>query len=474
MLHGIKGTRQESSADQKDKAERDLRDDERAVPTETASAWRSRSAALSQGFLEVRSCAVPGGKHAAQHAGDEGDGAAEDEHTHVNADRVQPRQVGRSQFDERSYARNGERDTETRAEQRKDPRLDQNLSRHPATAGSERSAYRVFTRPRDRPSEREAGDVAAGDEEDTGNRAEDGQQHGPGTADDVVDQGTGSRAPASVRVRELLLVESGQAIQFSVRLLDGHTASEAGDGVEPPEVPIEVGRVEAEWNPEVCSLPVWKGSLSSTDVLEARRHDADDDKRPAREVDRASDNGGIGAEPRAPDPIAQDDAVGSARTLVVARECAAERSTRAQQLDEAGGDEQALEILRSGRAPELMALAVEGRGTGEGSLVLAKGVEVHRRQRHVAEPWMLCEDAHQPVGIGVGQRLEEDTAHHAVDRRVAADGEREREGDDSREGRVLRETTYRVERDRARSAAASRRRPAATRRIVRVPSVAPV
>ena len=58
---------------------------------------------------------------------------------------------------------------------------------------------------------------------------------------------------------------------------------------------------------------------------------------------------------------------------------------------------------------------------------------------------MLREDAHQPVGIGVGQRLEEDAAHHAVDRRVAADGERERQGDDGREGRVLRETTYRVD-----------------------------
>ena len=146
---------------------------------------------------------------------------------------------------------------------------------------------------------------------------------------------------------------------------------------------------------------------------------------------------GIGAEPCPPDPIAQDDAVAVTRTFVVSRECAAERDARAQQLDETRGDEEALEILRSGRAAELMAFAVEGRGAGEGILVLAQGVEVHGRQRHLAEAWMLCEDAYQPVGIGIGQRLEEDAAHHAVDRRIAADGQRERDGDDVVKARLF-------------------------------------
>ena len=147
---------------------------------------------------------------------------------------------------------------------------------------------------------------------------------------------------------------------------DRHAVGEPGNGVQAAEVPIEIGRVVAERNPEVGRLPVRKRSLSSTDVLEARRHDADDDKRPAREVDRAADDCGIGTEPCAPDPIAQDDAVAVTRTFVVSRECAAERDARAEQLDETGGDEQALEVLRSRRAAELMAFAVEGRGTGEG------------------------------------------------------------------------------------------------------------
>jgi hypothetical protein len=84
-------------------------------------------------------------------------------------------------------------------------------------------------------------------------------------------------------------------------------------------------------------------------MLEPRRRDADDGERTPREIDRAADDGGIGAEPPLPDAVAEDHTVGVARPLIVPRERPAEHHPPAEQLEVAGGHEQPLEVLRRSR-----------------------------------------------------------------------------------------------------------------------------
>ena len=78
----------------------------------------------------------------------------------------------------------------------------------------------MLTRPRNRSSERQAGDVAAGDEQDAANRPEDREEHRPRGAHNLINQRHGVDTPASVRVRPTLLLEPRQAIELRVCLLD--------------------------------------------------------------------------------------------------------------------------------------------------------------------------------------------------------------------------------------------------------------
>jgi hypothetical protein len=75
--------------------------------------------------------------------------------------------------------------------------------------------------------------------------------------------------------------------------------------------------------------------------------------------------------------------------------------------------------------------------------LLAKRVEVSRRQRHVDESRVLREDAHERVGVRVGQRFQQHAADNAVDGGVASNGQAERQDDDGRERRVIREASSR-------------------------------
>ena len=301
----------------------------------------------------------------------------------------------------------------------------------------------MLTRPRNRSSERQTGDVAAGDEQDAANRPEDREEDRPRGADDVVDQRRGVDAPARVRVRPSLLLESCQAIELRVCLLDGRARCQAAHGVEKPCAPWQIRGVERDGNPEIDGLAVRKRALTSTDMLQARRDDADHLEWPSRQVDGASDDRRIGAEPRAPDAIAQDHAIDAARPFVLFSKRPAERSPRAEELEVSSRHEQAFEILRACRSPELVAFAIESGDARKGLGLLAKRVEVSRRQRHIDESRMLREDAHERVRVGVGQRFQQHAADDAVDGGVASDGQAERQDDNGRERRVLREAPRR-------------------------------
>ena len=294
-------------------AQRELHDDQRAVPDEAARAWPARPAVLAQRVFEVRPRSVPRRQQTAQNARRERNREADDDHAGVDTDRVQTRQMRRRHDDEGADADDGERDADARAEKRQQPRLDENLARQAPPAGAERGAHRVLAGSRDRSAERQAGDVAAGNEQDAGNGAEDREQHRPRRADDLVDERRHRRPPAGVGIRKALGLQLRQPVELGVRLLRRDRRGEPADGVERALRAGKAGGVERQRNPEVRGFAVRQRALGPADVLQTWRDHAHDLERPARQVDRAPDDRRIGAEPRPPDPVAEDDPVGIAR-----------------------------------------------------------------------------------------------------------------------------------------------------------------
>ena len=110
-LQVMKRASQQPGADEEDETERELKDNERAVPAETRTPGapvRPRRAALPPDSFER----LPRGKQTAEDAGHQSDDAAEDEHARVDAYRVQARQMRRRQIDERPHSRDRQRHPE--------------------------------------------------------------------------------------------------------------------------------------------------------------------------------------------------------------------------------------------------------------------------------------------------------------------------------------------------------------------------
>ena len=291
LTQEMKRAREQPGADEQHEAQRELRDDERTMPAEAAAAWRRRAPAIPQRLFQIRPGAVPRGQEATEEAGYERDADAEHEHARIDADGVQPRQM-----------RGGASSTSACT-----PAMASGTPRQAPSSASTQDSIRIAraSRPRlapnaarsacsrvramDWPSVRQA-TLAQAMRSTQPTAAKTASSMGRAGPTISVTSGTAVGAPAAVRVRKALLVEPRQAIQFGVRLFEVDPLVEPGDGVEQARRPIEVRRIEAQRNPEVGGFSVRQRLLPSTDVLQTRRQDLDDDKRTAREVDGVADD----------------------------------------------------------------------------------------------------------------------------------------------------------------------------------------
>ena len=166
--------------------------------------------------------------------------------------------------------------------------------------------------------------------------------------------------------------------------------------------------------------------------IERRRHHAEDAVRLAAQSDVAPDDGSIGAEAARPQAMAEHDHLLFAGLVLGGRERPAERRLHAEDVEEPGRDACAGHALRGSLVREVEARILRGGELAERRRARAGVGEV--AGGHAARPALIVLlDVDEPIGRGIGQRLQHDGVHRAEDRRGGADADREREQRDQRE-----------------------------------------
>ena len=166
--------------------------------------------------------------------------------------------------------------------------------------------------------------------------------------------------------------------------------------------------------------------------VERLGHHAGDFPKDAVEVDRSADDGGIAAEATAPEAVAEDHDVGRAGTLVRSRERASVQGPDAEHVEESAGHGRTGNLLGGTDAREGVPAVVDRGDRVEGRRLALPVGEIRRGdavQRGPGPRRLLTEARHddEPVGVRIREGTPEHRAGGAVNRRVRADAERERE-----------------------------------------------
>ena len=251
----------------------------------------------------------------------------------------------------------------------------------------------------------------------------------------------------------------GDGFHLRVGLLDRHARLQAADHAPDHVVAVRGLVVDPHGGPHVGHAEDvdarWKQNLES-----GREHA--DDVRPAAasaEIDGAPDDRRVAAVTTLPQFVADDRDRRQARRRRLSGRL--RRTGRRLGLrhgivlgkvsaDRDAGAKQPEHVRRRARDPNLLGLRgvaadrhAIGRGdarqVGERGRVLAHVAIVGRREGPVAHVprAQLAPDQHEPLGVDVRQRPQQDRVHHAENRRARADAERDRRDSDRREAGIL-------------------------------------
>ncbi len=172
-------------------------------------------------------------------------------------------------------------------------------------------------------------------------------------------------------------------------------------------------------------------------IPEAGRHDSDHLPRLAPYLNREGSQVSIGTELVAPESFAYDDAASSAGSEFLRQERAPQHWPDAQGIEKIGRDGRTqcpgrlLSPEHGRRAVEVQARVHRHRL--EAPALLAPVEEVRRGDMHLLPVLVQFPDADDSIRFGVGERFEQNRIHHAEDRAVRPDSQRERENRDGGE-----------------------------------------
>ena len=175
-----------------------------------------------------------------------------------------------------------------------------------------------------------------------------------------------------------------------------------------------------------------------------RRQHADHDVRAAADRDRAAEHVPIAAKHALPETVAQHQHAAAPGLVLVGQEAAAQRDRHAEQVEQPAADGGALNLARFAGADH----GEQARGVGF-HLLEHPGVFPHAHEVGGRDPVVpgavriQHPDLVQAAGIPERQRLQQHAVHHAEDRAVGADAERER---NQRDGGKRRRSPQRPQR----------------------------
>ena len=228
----------------------------------------------------------------------------------------------------------------------------------------------------------------------------------------------------------MLFEVDGDALHVGAGLLDGDARLQARDAVQPWVIaailPAGVFRRLADRRPQ----------LDAARELEVGRHDADHREAAVVERHLLIEDAGVAAEAPLPERVAEHGDRLRARLVFVIGEEAAPQGIDAQRLEQLSRHHAAGQPLGLARARQVVALAAVDADVLE-DLVLRPPVLVVRvSDGHLINLRARLPQVDEPLGFGVGQRLEQHRIDDAEDGRRRADAERQRQHRDEGEAGV--------------------------------------
>ncbi len=439
LQHAQEAAEEEAGADQEDEGHRHLGDDQRVAHAVVAGPDAAAPGLLER-LVQPGRERTPGGDEAERDSGHHGHHGGEGEDGRVDADLVGSRDVGGERGEQGLQAEVGQADPGERAQHREENALRQELAQQAPPRRAQGEADRDLPLPVGGPGQQEVGDVGAGDQEDEGDRPEQQHQRRPQLAHDRVEERLEGHALLRVRVRVALGEALREGLHLGAGAGDVHSRLQPADHVDPRVVaplrlaPDPVLETE-ERREDVGGLPA---------PVEIPRHDADHREALPAQDEGAAEDAGVAAESPLPESLAQEDDAVGARLLLLRAERPAEDRSLPERRERPRRDlppVDALGLAHGVRRPahgaeDEVLPVVAGDGLEDRALV-AQVLEVRHGEAHLRDLLRPLGEEHEAPGLRVRQGPQQDGVHHAEDRGVGADAERERgHGDDGEAGRA--------------------------------------
>ncbi len=219
-LHGAQAgetTNEQPCADQQNKRERKLRDDKSgAQPLTARAAGRSPRRFLKR-LLDLRARRLQCGDQAEDQTGQKSDTKGEGDDRAVDADLIEPRQIGWAHRDQRVGTPPGEQESGCGAEQREQQRLDQKLAHDLKPTRTKRRADRDLALSPGRTSEKEIGHICTCNQQDERDRRGQHKERGTHVADHIGLKIDGPLGPTGVGIGILFRELRGDRLQIRRR-----------------------------------------------------------------------------------------------------------------------------------------------------------------------------------------------------------------------------------------------------------------
>ena len=290
-------------ADEQHERQCDLQDDERAAQLVAAHAARVASP-VAQRVGQVAADRSQRRREPEHDRGDAGSPGGVEECGEVDGRPFDSRQVAGTQRRDEADALPRQQHADHGARPGQDDAFDQHLRDDAAAAAADRRPYRDLASTLGRPDQQQVRDVGARDQQHEPDGTEQREQGGPRVVHDITVH------PVHPNLQVLGLVElvdlaqpRGDRVHLVLRLLQRDAVTQPRDHRQPGRVPREVGDVGRQHAPGI-DVGGHRRVRRQVDP-ERRRQDADDDRAPAIQLNRAADHVRIAAESPLPQPVAE-------------------------------------------------------------------------------------------------------------------------------------------------------------------------
>ena len=433
------GANQQRGADQQDQRERDFGDHEHGARLVLFESGTGSSGALLHDGAEVDASGTQGREQSEhepgqqRHEGREGEHAAVDAHRRtVDADAGNVAGIERQQG---ANADDAERQAEQTAQQRQHQALGHQLARDAAARGADRCANRDFALADGRAHEQQVGHVRARNQQHETHRAHQNPQRRSHVAHDHLLQCLDAEPDLwRQRLRKRLTEFGGSGRKLRGAAFDGDSRLQSSSRRE--EIPLHgaVG-IDLERQPDLrCADRRLDGGR-----IERSQH-ADDLVRLAVEQDRAPDHARVTAKSTLPETVAEHHGEPTAGPIFFRREGAAVDRGGAKEAEEINADVGRRDLFGIRIACDVDHAEAIGRDILKSTCLTPPDIELRRRRGPTGALGRDVEKHHQPLGIRIRQRLQDDGVEDRKNRRVRADPEGQRGHGSKREsGRVAQE-----------------------------------